>query len=91
MIGPAVSRRFPHIVLDPLTFLERLCALVPQPRHTMLTYHSVLAPAAGMRDRVVPPPLPDEDDRGCDPLVSNANASTLSPRVRHARTPPPPT
>ena len=56
-----------HVVLDPLTFLERLCALVPRPRRMMLTYHGVLAPAAGMRDRVVPPPpLPDDDDGGCD-------------------------
>lgn len=61
-----------HVVLDPLTFLERLCALVPRPRRMMLTYHGVLAPAAGMRDRVVPPPpLPEDDDcvegdSGCD-------------------------
>ncbi|MEQ1633469.1 MAG: transposase, partial [Planctomycetota bacterium] len=55
-----------HVVLDPLTFLERLCALVPRPRRKLLTYHGVLAPAAGMRDRVVPkPPLPDDDDGGC--------------------------
>jgi hypothetical protein len=33
----------------------------------MLTYLGVLAPAAGMRDRVVPPPLlPNDDDDSCD-------------------------
>jgi hypothetical protein len=42
------------IVLDPLTFLERLAALVPRPRAHQLTYHGVLAPAAAWRDLVVP-------------------------------------
>lgn len=32
----------------------------------MLTYHGVLAPAAGMRDRVVPPPPLPDDDEGND-------------------------
>lgn len=43
-----------HVVLDPLTFLERLCALVPRPHKKLVTYHGVFAPAAGYRDRVVP-------------------------------------
>ncbi len=48
-------------------FLERLGALVPRPRRMMLTYHGALAPAAGMRGRVVPPPpLPDDEAGGCE-------------------------
>ena len=43
-----------HVVLDPMTFLERLCALVPRPHKKLVTYHGVFAPAAGYRDRVVP-------------------------------------
>jgi len=42
------------IAFDPLTFIERLAALVPRPRCHQLTYHGVLAPAAPMRDLVVP-------------------------------------
>jgi len=42
------------VVLDPLSFLERLAALVPRPRTHQLTYHGVLAPAAAWRDLVVP-------------------------------------
>jgi hypothetical protein len=46
------------VVLDPLTFLERLAALVPRPRTHLVTYHGVLAPAAAWRDLVVPGSLP---------------------------------
>ncbi len=34
------------VAFDPLTFIERLAALVPRPRCHLLTYHGVLAPAA---------------------------------------------
>ena len=46
------------VVFDPITFLERLAALVPRPRKNLVTYHGVLAPAAGIRDRIVPVTLP---------------------------------
>jgi hypothetical protein len=42
------------VVLDPMTFISRLAALVPPPRQHMLTYHGLFAPAARGRDRVVP-------------------------------------
>lgn len=45
-----------HVLLDPLTFLSRLAALVPRPRAHLLTYHGVLAPAAAMRAEIVPEP-----------------------------------
>jgi hypothetical protein len=45
-----------HFVFDPLTFIERLAALVPRPRRPLLTYHGVLAPAASWRDAIVPAP-----------------------------------
>ena len=40
--------------LDPLTFLERLAALVPHPREHSLTYHGILAPGSPLRSLVVP-------------------------------------
>ena len=51
-----------RIVFDPLTFIERLAALVPRPRVHLVTYHGVLAPASAWRDMIVPssPALPDE-------------------------------
>ena len=49
-----------HVVLDPLTFVGRLAALVPRPRVHLVTYHGMFAPAAPLRDRVVPPPPEDE-------------------------------
>ena len=41
-------------VFDPLTFLERLAALVPHPREHQWTYFGILAPASPLRDAVVP-------------------------------------
>ena len=46
------------ISFDPLTFIERLAALVPPPRAHPLTYHGVLAPASAWRDLVVPKRAP---------------------------------
>ena len=44
------------IVLDPLDFIARLCALVPPPRFHMLRYHGVFAGGSGDRQRIVPRP-----------------------------------
>lgn len=44
-------------VFEPLTFLERLAALVPHPREHGWTYHGSLAPASTLRDRIVPRPI----------------------------------
>ena len=41
-------------MLTPQVLIERLLALVPRPRRHQLTYYGVLAPAAGLRSRVVP-------------------------------------
>jgi hypothetical protein len=43
-----------HVVLTPLAFIQRLCALVPRPRIPLVTYHGVLAPAATWRAEIVP-------------------------------------
>ena len=43
-------------VFEPLTFLERLVALVPHPREHQWTDLGVLAPASPLRDAVVPRP-----------------------------------
>lgn len=49
------------VVFEPLTFLERLAALIPRPRKNLVTYHGVFAPAASYRDRIVPEP-PENDE-----------------------------
>jgi Putative transposase/Transposase zinc-binding domain len=57
-----------HVVFTPHTLIERLCALIPRPRKKLVTYHGVLAPAAGLRDRVVPDPLERSgEDRDPEP------------------------
>ena len=45
-----------HVVLDPLTLIERLAALIPAPRKKLISYHGVFAPAFPLRHTVVPPP-----------------------------------
>ncbi|MBM4064009.1 MAG: hypothetical protein FJ265_23355, partial [Planctomycetes bacterium] len=51
------------VVFDPLTFLERLAALVPRPRKKLVNYYGVFASAAGYRHRVVPErPLQEPED-----------------------------
>ena len=42
------------VVMTKGVSMERLCALVPRPRRHLVTYHGVLAPAAGLRPQVVP-------------------------------------
>ncbi|MFO0278051.1 MAG: transposase, partial [Planctomycetota bacterium] len=57
-IGYALKRRFADgttaVVMTNAVLMERLCALVPPPRKHLVTYHGVLAPASGLRPKVVP-------------------------------------
>ena len=43
-----------HVVFSPLEFIEKLCALVPQPRMHLVRYSGVLAPNSKMRKGVIP-------------------------------------
>jgi hypothetical protein len=40
--------------MDPTTFLARLAALVPPPRHPLVRFHGVFAPHSAWRRKVVP-------------------------------------
>lgn len=68
-------------VFDPLTFLERLVALVPHPREHQWTYFGVLAPASPLRDAVVPrasaPCQPADDGDPCAPASRRSWAELL--------------
>jgi hypothetical protein len=63
--------------------LERLCALVPKPRKHLVTYHGVLAPAAGLRSQVVPKPKRVEADGesvdGCSHGTGGAATAVPAP------------
>ena len=49
------------VVFSPTEFLEKLVALIPQPRIHQVRYHGVLAPHSAIRSKVVPtPPLKGE-------------------------------
>jgi hypothetical protein len=56
------------IVLDPLDFIARLCALVPPPYFHMVRYNGLVAPNCGLRNQVVP-------------AVKPTTAATAEPRL----------
>jgi hypothetical protein len=70
------------VLLEPLDFIARLCALIPPPRFHLLRYHGVLAAHSSVRSEVVPsrepPPAPAQL-----PLFAASDAEPLEP-------PPPP-
>jgi hypothetical protein len=68
-----------HVVLDPMTFLERLCALVPRPRIKLVTYHGVFASAAGFRELVVPRARPEREAKGCEAAKTDCDARPARP------------
>jgi hypothetical protein len=45
-----------ELVLDPVKFLRRLCALIPRPYANMVRYHGVFANRSRDRARLPPPP-----------------------------------
>ncbi|MEW6747932.1 MAG: transposase, partial [Planctomycetota bacterium] len=49
-----------HVLFAPLTFIEKLAALIPPPYLNHVTYHGLLAPNAPDRAAIVPhtPPRP---------------------------------
>ena len=61
-----------HVVLDPITLIERLTALIPAPRKKLVSYHGVFAPAFPLRHTVVPPPQ---------------EAAVSQPQVEHSASP----
>ncbi len=67
-IGYALKKRWRDgttaVVMTKAVLMERLCALVPKPRKHLGTYHGVLAPASGLRPKVVPRQLVEEGEAG---------------------------
>jgi hypothetical protein len=67
-IGYALKKRWRDgttaVVMTKEVLMERLCALVPKPRKHLVTYHGVLAPASGLRSRVVPRRVEEEGEAG---------------------------
>jgi len=43
-----------HVVFEPLDFIARLAALVPNPRVNLTRYHGVFAPNHHLRKQVIP-------------------------------------
>jgi hypothetical protein len=81
-----------HVVMDPLTLIERLAALVPRPLVRLVTYHGMFAPAAPLRDRVVPPspeaeePAPHDIGSSCAHRAAPPTPTTKLRRSTRIRT-----
>lgn len=45
-----------HLMFSPLEFMEKLAAIIPQPRFHMTRYHGCLGPNAKIRSLIVPKP-----------------------------------
>jgi len=67
-IGYSLKKRWQDgttaVVMTKDVLMERLCALVPKPRKHLVTYHGVLAPASGLRSRVVPRRVEEAGEAG---------------------------
>jgi hypothetical protein len=76
------------VVMDPLTFLERLASPVPRPMIRLVTYHGLFAPAAPLRPRVVPPPPSEDSTRHGEASCSHSSnpaSNTLAKPRQHKR------
>ena len=75
-----------HILLERRDLLDRLVPLIPPPRAHQARYHGILAPAASLRDRVVPAqataPSPPHSDPNASPPPPGAEPATRSRRSR---------
>jgi hypothetical protein len=80
-----------HRVLAPLDFLARLAALIPPPRHPLLTFHGVFAPHSAWRREIVPfgagPRALDESscDTGAEQAERVARITTTSREASSGR------
>ncbi len=74
-----------HIVVSPLTFMQRLAALVPRPRLHLIRFHGVLAPNAKLRAQLVP--AGPHEATGASELTAPepvcAHTRSLRPSLRH--------
>lgn len=65
------------VLLEPLDFISRLCALIPPPRFHMLRYHGVLAGHSKDRAEVVP--QHDDEPEVIEPQLALFEASDAAP------------
>ncbi|MFT7461961.1 MAG: hypothetical protein ACI9EF_000295 [Pseudohongiellaceae bacterium] len=78
------------VVFEPLTFIEKLAALVPPSRAQQMTDHGVLASVSALRSRIVPGPSTSRRRliaQITQPLVVTAMPSSLGCRVSRLQAP----
>ncbi len=75
------------VVMDPMTFLSRLAALVPPPRTHVLSYYGVLGAGAARRDEIVLRPPPEQRVPHSCKAGSPQSARDQRQRPRRSRIP----
>ena len=73
------------VLLSPMDFISRLCALVPPPRFHMLRYYGVLAPNATARPEVTARPEPEPQAGEQLRIVFSRDDTELAPAAGAAR------
>jgi hypothetical protein len=73
-----------HLIFSPLELMEKLAALIPQPRVHLVRYHGCLAPHAKIRSLIVPKRLesPAPAILDAQAAASSGEDSTKKPKVR---------
>lgn len=77
-----------HIVMQPRDLIDRIAPLTPPPRGHQVRYHGILAPAASLRDAVVPASVqPDSEGTRPRPLNDTDPAEPTPPATHNAMKP----
>ena len=72
-----------HIVMQPRDLIDRIVPLIPPPRAHQVRYHGILAPAASMRDSVVPASTQSESEGTTTRPPSEAGPAEPAPDATH--------
>ena len=68
-----------HIVMQPRDLIDRIVPLIPPPRAHQVRYHGILAPAASLRDSVVPASAQPESQGTTTQPLSDAGPPEPAP------------
>ncbi len=70
-----------HLLFSPTEFLEKLAAIVPQPRKHQVRYHGAWAAHSRIRNKVIKEPLPDKCDEKAERPARYQSWAKLLARV----------
>jgi len=72
-----------HIVMQPRDLIDRIVPLIPPPRTHQVRYHGILAPAASLRDSVVPASVQSESQGTTTQQLGGTESAEPAPNATH--------